>query len=339
MIEGLTKRLIILSALAGLVGSLALASSSKAQTQTPALKQLRFRMDWVPSGIYGAFYYAQRRGFYAKEGLSVEILPGQGSNATIDGMLRGDLDFGFVSCWGMSVAVSNGREVQSIATFTGKNGFGFFTPKDANVKTLADLKGKRIVVSPASFDTLLIPAVLAANGLPDSTLERLNVDPAQKVPTYVRGQADVVVSHVPYAQPLIEGDRPSNFIVWSSVGFVMPDFCLAASKQKLATDKETIVKFLRATYAAVKEAEQKPDDVAAAAIELNPLLDRKKTAEQWRLMTSLFFTDETKSCQHGWHSAADWTKSLQALQTYGGLKGPIDDHSRFYTNEFFPCSK
>ena len=128
--------------------------------QAEDLKKVTFRMDWVPSGIYAAFYNAKVNGFYEKAGLDVEIMPGNGSTATMDGLISGDLDYGFVSCWGMAVGVSKGRDVVSVATFTGRNGFGFFYPNDAGVTQLSDLKGKTIVASPSSMDTLLYPAVL-----------------------------------------------------------------------------------------------------------------------------------------------------------------------------------
>jgi NitT/TauT family transport system substrate-binding protein len=313
-------------------------SDAAAQTK-PALKPLKLRTEWVHSGLYAPFYYAQQRGYFAKEGFTVDVLPGQGSNATMDGILRGDLDFGFVSCWGLAVAVSKGRDVVSIATYTGQNGFGFFFPKNANVKSLKDLEGKNIVVSPASFDTQLYPSVLQSVGLSGDMMKRLNVDPAQKVPTYARGQADVVVSHVPYANPIIQAQRPSDYILWSSVGFVLPDYCLTTSKKRLQEDPQTVEAFLRASYQAIAAAAKDPEDAAAATIELNPLLEKDKTVEQWKLTTTIFFTEDSKSCPHGWHSPNDWAKGLKTLAEYGGLEGPIDDHSKFYTNKFFPGSR
>lgn len=319
-----------------LTAAVALAAGA-AQAQT--LQKVKIRTDWVPSGIYGGLYYGQQRGVYAKEGLDVEVLPGSGSFGTMDGLLRGDIDFGFGTCWGGAVGISKGRAVVSVGTYTGKIGFAFYTPKDSGVKSLKDLAGKTIVVAPASLDTLIFPAVLAGNGLSPTLMKSLNVDPAQKVPTYTRGQADVVVSTYPYADPLIQEQRPSNVILWADSGFAMPDYCIMASRDKLEKDPQLIARFLRATYAASAEAARKPQEAADAAVELNPLLNRNTTLKQWQLMADTFYSEETKGCPHGWHSPKDWTKALEVLQKYGGLEGPITDQSRFYTNQFFQCSK
>lgn len=314
--------------------ALTLAHQAFAQT-----RQVKMRLDWVPTGMYSAFYYGQQRGYYAKEGMSLEILPGAGSNATMDGLLRGDLDVGFVSCWGMAVGIGQGRDVISVATFTGKNGFAFFYPAESNVQSLNDLAGKTIVVSPASFDTLLYPAVLASVGLPPDLMRRVNVDPAQKVSTFIRGQADVVVTHYAGSYPPIEAQRKVRYTPWSSTGFVLPDFCLAVTRQRLEKEPEFVEKFLHATYAATRDAAAKPADAATASVEYVPLLDRAMTEKQWRLMTELFFTEDTKSCPHGWHSASDWAKALETLKKFGNLQGDIADHNRFYTNRFFPCKR
>lgn len=158
----------------------AAACSFAGQAHDP-LKSVKIRMDWVPSGIYAGFYHAQAKGFYAREGLNVEILPGNGSNATMDGMLRGDTEFGFVTCWAAAIGISKGRSIALVSTYAAQNGYPFFTPKAANVGSLKDLAGKAIVVTPSGFDTQLFPAVFAGNGLPTDSLKTLNVDPSQKI--------------------------------------------------------------------------------------------------------------------------------------------------------------
>ena len=69
-------------------------------------------------------------------------------------------------------------------------------------------------------------------------------------------------------------------------------------------------------------------------------MDKANAVEEWKLMTSLFYSDDTKGCPHGWHSPKDWSAALVTLQQqYGGLEGSITDHSRFYTNQFFVCNR
>ena len=172
---GIINKLARLSFAALLVG----ATAQSALAQSASLRPIKVRMDWVPTGIYGAFYYGQKRGIYAREGFNVEVLPGQGANAALDALNRGEIDFAFVSCWAAAIGISKGRELTSVATFTGRVGFAFFYPKDSDIKTLKDLAGKTIVTS-AGMDTQIFPAVLASNGLPADMMKRVNVDPSQR---------------------------------------------------------------------------------------------------------------------------------------------------------------
>lgn len=331
---GMINKLVRLSLAILLAG----ATVQSAAAQTTALRPIKARMDWVPTGIYGAFYYGQKRGIYAREGFNVEVLPGQGANAALDALNRGDIDFAFVSCWAAAIGISKGRESISVATFTGRLGFAFFYPKDSDVKSLKDLAGKTIVVS-AGMDTQLFPAVLTSNGLSGDLMKRVHVDPANKVSTYTRGQADVVNTHLASGYTTISKQRASNYISWSSVGFVLPDFCIITTKERLAKEPQMVEKFVRATLEAADEGAKKPADVAAAGVEMFPLMDKANTENEWKLMTELFFSDDTKGCPHGWHSPKDWGAALVTLQQHGGLEGSITDHSRFYTNRFFTCNR
>jgi ABC-type nitrate/sulfonate/bicarbonate transport system substrate-binding protein len=119
----------------------------------------------------------------------------------------------------------------------------------------------------------------------------------------------------------------------------LPDFCLAVSRERLNKDKDFIANFLKATFEATVEATKKPEEAAAAAVQLNPLLDKTATLKQWLLMRDYFYTDSTKNCPHGWHSPEDWKKALVTLKQYANLQGDTDNLDKFFTNQFFSCSR
>ena len=120
---------------------------------------------------------------------------------------------------------------------------------------------------------------------------------------------------------------------------MLPNYCVATTRERLLKEPDLIARFLRATYAGTTDAVSKPNDAAQAALKANPMLSRTVTTRQWELMSQLLHSEETKECPHGWSSPKEWSQALATLQKYGGLEGSIDDHARFYTNQFFPCSK
>ena len=61
-------RKLMLAALAA-----ALAAPAAAQTK------LDFILNWVPGGDHAPYYYAKAQGWYAKEGIDLNLEPGKGS--------------------------------------------------------------------------------------------------------------------------------------------------------------------------------------------------------------------------------------------------------------------
>ena len=44
-----------------------------------AQQQLDFILNWVPGGDHSPYYYAKKMGWYAKEGIDLNLEPGKGS--------------------------------------------------------------------------------------------------------------------------------------------------------------------------------------------------------------------------------------------------------------------
>ena len=49
-----------------------------------ALDKVTLRLDWVYGSEHAPIFLARDKGFFAKEGIDVTILPGQGSTVTVN---------------------------------------------------------------------------------------------------------------------------------------------------------------------------------------------------------------------------------------------------------------
>ena len=76
----------------------ALVALAVAPFATPVAAQtkLDFILNWVPGGDHAPYYYANKMGWYAKEGLQVNLEPGKGSMLAVQkvgaGANRPDLE-------------------------------------------------------------------------------------------------------------------------------------------------------------------------------------------------------------------------------------------------------
>ena len=63
----------------GAVGLLGVAGLLRPGSEAAAQQQVSLRLDFLPSGEYCGYYTAKERGYWARNGLDVEIKAGTGS--------------------------------------------------------------------------------------------------------------------------------------------------------------------------------------------------------------------------------------------------------------------
>jgi len=298
---------------------------------------VRFRMEWIPNGMYAPFFYAIDSGFYREQGINLEMLNGNGSLAAIEEVAAGKSEFAMASCGALATAISKGRPIVSIAQYTAKYSWGFYVPKDSGIVKFSDLAGRSVVMSPGSSEAILLPTVFDAAGLAQNAMRWVSVDPSQKIATYARGQGDSVVTTVAYGDPLVQEARPSNVLLWADAGFTMPDYCLLTNTSTIKDSPELVRKFLAGTFKGIEEGKKKPNEAVAAALKMRPLIKQEPTARQWELTTQFLHSDNAKDCAIGWHVPKDWEIGLATLRKANALDGKEIEPTRFYTNEFVKC--
>jgi NitT/TauT family transport system substrate-binding protein len=301
-------------------------------------RAVRFRMDWIPSGMYAPFFYGYDAGVFTKNGIDLDIVNGNGSLTTIADVDAGNVKFGMAGCAAAALAISKGRKIISIASYMAKYSWAFYVPEDSAFKNISDLRGKSVVVAPNSSEILLLPAVLKYAGVNPEEMKRVAVDPAQKIATYARGVGDSTITTMAYGDPLVQQAKPSRALLWSDAGFVMPDYCVIASTDTVAKDPELVASFLKATFESVAASEKNSGAAVDASLKLRPLIQRAPTEKQWELTMSFLRSDNTKACPLGWQSPKDWDIGLKTLKEYAGLEGDISNPDLFYTNKFITCS-
>src|SRR5215203_7549875 len=95
------KLLTLAPTLAGLCTAVA---SFGVQAQT----EVNFRLDWSLYGVHAPFFLAQERGYFAKEGLKVDIQEGQGSATVMQLIAQGRDQIGLIDYSTMLYGVEQG---------------------------------------------------------------------------------------------------------------------------------------------------------------------------------------------------------------------------------------
>ena len=120
-----------------------------------AAQKIVFLTDWKPEAEQGGFYQALATGLYAKQGLEVEIRSG-GTGANPQQMMAAgavDMAIGSNSYFALNLVRAGASVVAVMASYQKDPQVLILHPDDP-AATLADLKGRPIMISDASIDTM-----------------------------------------------------------------------------------------------------------------------------------------------------------------------------------------
>ena len=204
-----------------------------------AADTLKVRLDWTPWGNQAPMHFAAQKGLFKKYDLDVTLDDGNGSVSTVQIVGNGEYDIGHASLAPMVIARSKGLPVKAFAGFVQRNDIGLLVPVDSDIRSPADLKGKKIAFTAGSLEAPFIDRFLAAGKLTRNDVELLNVSAAAKAGTYVAGAADGAFSSVPFFLPVVSSKRPSTSLNFADYGLQFPSFGL------FATDKTSRPRRLR----------------------------------------------------------------------------------------------
>ena len=153
-----------------LLSALALAASAGfAQAQT------NVRVAWCAKTVSSAaapYAIATKMGWFAKDGIKVELVPMPGSTDCVKAVATKDVQYGVPSIEPVAIIRQQGVKIKNFYTAYQANIYGIAVPEDSPIKTFADLKGKKIgVTSMASAGVIIARALAANNGFnPDKDI-------------------------------------------------------------------------------------------------------------------------------------------------------------------------
>ena len=156
----------------------------------------------VPAAAYLDFYVAQEAGFFADEGLDVEIRYSQGAPQALQVSASGGADMGEVAFEPYLFGYSKGIRGKYYMTSAHYNIFFIAVPEESDIREVADLKGKIIGVSNMGCGSLLVarsmlrgagiepdPSVFLPVGIGDSALQALRSGKVQALSLWDGGYA------------------------------------------------------------------------------------------------------------------------------------------------------
>jgi NitT/TauT family transport system substrate-binding protein len=113
----------------------------------------------------------EEQGFFRKQGIDLQLLPGAGGGDAIRNLLSGQADLAFTDPGSLFAALDKGEKLRVIYDIYPQNVFNVVSLKSSGIRRPADLKGKKVGVYSLSSGTRQnLQLLLAQAGLKESDI-------------------------------------------------------------------------------------------------------------------------------------------------------------------------
>ncbi|MAS56101.1 MAG: ABC transporter substrate-binding protein [Pimelobacter sp.] len=274
MKKNLSRRLAAGAALALAATTLAACGSDDdATADGDGLIPVTLQLQWLPQAQFAGYYAAVDQGFFAEEGLDVEIVPSGGDIVPQDALANGDADYAIAWVPKVLGSIEQGADLTNVGQIFQRSGTLQVAWADSGIDSVADFEGKQIG-SWGFGNEWEIFAAMAAEGLDASTVDIVTQD--FNMNAFLQRDIDAAqaMTYNEYAQVLETTDPDTgelyqpedlNVISYADTAGGMLQDAIWADTERLASDAEyadTTVAFLKAV---IKGWAFARDDVDAAA--------------------------------------------------------------------------
>ena len=171
---------------------LAAASAILFATAAGAQQKLTVLLDWHVNPDHGPLFVALERGYYKAAGLDVDLIAPSDPNdpPRLVAAKKGDVAISYQPQ--LHIQVSKGLPLARIGTLVATPLTTLVVLRDGPIKSIADLKGKRIGYSVGGFEEALLTAMLGKHGLTMKDVTLVNVNFSLS-PSLMAGQVEAVI--------------------------------------------------------------------------------------------------------------------------------------------------
>jgi NitT/TauT family transport system substrate-binding protein len=231
---------------------------------------VKLQLQWVTQGQFAGYFAALDQGYYAAEGLDVQILEGGSDIVPQTVLAQGQADYAIAWVPKALASREQGAAITNVAQIYQRSGTLQVSFKDAGITDVAGLKGKKVGNWGFGNEYELFAAMTAAGLDPSSDVEL--VQQQFDMLGLLQGDIDAAqaMTYNEYAQ-LLEARNPdtgelyteADFTVldWNDVGTAMLQDAVWASTERLADTayQEQTVKFLKASLKGWAYARDDPE--------------------------------------------------------------------------------
>ena len=332
-----TSRRRVLAGTAAMAAVGAFHRSVLAQGRT----KLILRLNAPAYGEHAPFAVGLKKGFFAEQGIDLELREGQGSGNTIKVVASKADPIGYADVATAMKAIATGVPLRVVGVFQQKAPQAIVYFKERGWTSPKDLVGKSIALTAGDSIHQMMPAFFRKNGVDPNSVRLVFMEAAAKSAALIAGRVDSMGGFYTVQAAQIEAGagKPTAWFGFGDHGVTLIAQGIMVHPDILKESPELVRRFLRAAVRSWQFADKNPRESVEALLERFPasafLAVKNQGFTQWDLHRDLTHTDRSKGKIPGWVAMEDVDATLDLLSEFGGLK-PRGKAADYVTNEFLP---
>ncbi len=247
-----------------------------------AADKLTLLLDWFVNPDHAPLYVAEARGYFRDAGLEVEMIAPADPNDPPKLVAAGKADLAISYQPQLHVQVDQGLPLVRIGTLVATPLNSLVVLADGPIRSIADLKGRKVGYSVGGFEDAILKAMLEKAGLGLDDIELINVNFSLS-PSLVSGQVDAVIGayrNFELNQMDIVGKPGRAFYVEEEGVPPYDELIVVAHRDRL--DDSRYRRFLTALERGVQYLVNRPRESWELFLRINPDLDDELNRRAWR---------------------------------------------------------
>lgn len=290
-----------------------------------------------PPGVaHAAYFAAEALGYYAQEGLTVElsnVTGGQDANRVV---ASGQAQFSFPAQSSVMLARKAGLPIVSVFTQRQRWIFGFSSLPDSGLTKIGHLEGKKVGVYSQS-QALMAQLMFAGAGMDPDKVDIIVVG-GNLAGVLTSRRVDAVLSWSALVSKLKASGVEQNWI--DAPEFDDYQSNVLATSEEIVKQKPKLVEgFLRGTVKGMTFVRENPEAALAivAKAEPNSFRDPKEGLEELKIEIEHGQSALTEKHGFGYQNPLSWEKQQAVLFKLGQLTKEVDPKTN-WTNDFIEAA-
>lgn len=310
-----------------------IALLSACSTPETGSDRIELLLDWKAQMEHAGFFVADAKGFYQREGLTVEILEGNGAPTTARLVGNGTYKIGISSGSATVMARVKGIPIISLAVINQHSPVVVYSLAKSELTKPEHLIGKRVGVNIGGTKHREFQALLTKFGIGEDQIQLMGMTESSPAPM-LAGKVDAMLGYTEDQPVTVElrGEKV-NRIALSDYGIDLYSTNVIVNEQFLAENGNLVRRFLRASLEGWSYAIEHPDEALEAYTSKRPESDPAFNKANFARLIPILQSPDVMRHGFGAQTAERWKDTQDILFNLGMIESRVEI-SQLFTNAY-----